>query len=123
VAWNLYSLINTTILRYENFKVKATFVNVTVLYYVKQHDDHDKSILIFNSIATRQLLQIVKQNNMFGDATQTHQPVLDKELFCVLGMATLRISEFIIFTDIRVISCACISVNIANSSQFAYDSY
>lgn len=70
------------------------------MYNAKQYDDHEKSALIFDFIATtREPLQIVRQNDLFGDTTQTHQLVLEKELFCVLRMATPRISEFI-FTDI-----------------------
>lgn len=66
------------------------------MYIVKQHDDEERSALIFDLTAiTKEPSQIVKQNDLFGDVTQTHQLVLNEELFCLLRMATLRISEFI----------------------------
>lgn len=66
------------------------------MYSVKQYDDHEKSALIFDFIATtREPLQIVKQNDLLGDTTQTHQLVLGEELFCVLRMATPRIAGYI----------------------------
>lgn len=71
------------------------------MYNAKQQDDHEKSALIFDLITTREPLQIVKQNHLFGDTTQTHQLVLDEQLFCVPRIATSRISEFTsIFTDV-----------------------
>jgi hypothetical protein len=55
-----------------------------------------KSAFIFDLIATRrEPLQILKTNDLFGDTTQTHQPVFDEELVYVLRMATFHTSEFI----------------------------